>query len=77
MSGADVWDAFLEDRIGDIRDYCETDVINTWLVYLRFQRMRGRLTADEHAAEEARVAEYLAGEDRPHFRKFLDAWGRA
>ena len=77
MSGADVWDAFLQGRIGDIRDYCETDVLNTWLVYLRFQRMRGRLTAAEHAAEEARVAEYLAGEDRPHFRKFLDAWGRA
>jgi len=76
MSGADVWDAFLESRIGDIRDYCETDVLNTWLVYLRFQRMRGRLTAAEHAAEEVRVAEYLAGEDRPHFRKFLEAWGR-
>ena len=76
MSGADVWDAFLEGRIGDIRDYCETDVINTWLVYLRFQRMRGRLTAAEHAAEEARVAEYLAEENRPHFRKFLEAWER-
>ena len=27
-----------------IRRYCETDVINTWLIFLRFQHMRGRLT---------------------------------
>ena len=77
MSGAHVWDAYLEGRIGDIRDYCETDVLNTWLVYLRFQRMRGRLTADGLTAEETRVADYLRAESRPHFKAFLEAWGRA
>ena len=25
----------------DIRDYCETDVVSTYLVFLRFQLMRG------------------------------------
>ena len=36
MSGAKVWDKYREGGIGEIRDYCETDVLNTWLVYLRF-----------------------------------------
>ena len=31
----------LDGGIRQIRDYCETDVINTWLVYLRFEFMRG------------------------------------
>lgn len=77
MSGADVWDAFLAGRVQQIRDYCETDVLNTLLVYLKFQRMRGRLAPAAHEEEEARVVEYLRGENRPHFTAFLEAWGRA
>ncbi len=74
MSGADVWDAFQAGRIEAIRDYCESDVLNTWLVYLRFQQMRGRLTASEHAAEEDRVAGFLADAGKPHLEEFLRAW---
>ncbi len=44
FDGSQVWDAYLRGEITRIRQYCETDVINTWLVYLRFQHMRGRLT---------------------------------
>ncbi|MDX1694824.1 MAG: 3'-5' exonuclease, partial [Ketobacteraceae bacterium] len=44
MSGARVWDAFQEGDIKGIRDYCETDVLNTWLVYLRFLLMKATLT---------------------------------
>lgn len=35
MDGSKVWDAFSEGNITDIRDYCETDVVNTYLVYCR------------------------------------------
>ena len=42
-----------------IRRYCETDVINTWLVFLRFQHMRGRLT-DAGLADELRAHARLA-----------------
>ena len=37
FSGAQVWDAFQAGEIARIRQYCETDVLNTYLVYLRFQ----------------------------------------
>lgn len=77
MSGADVWDAWLAGQVGAVRDYCETDVLNTWLVYLRFERLRGRLTAEEVAAEEARVVETLTRDGRPHLLQFLAAWKRA
>jgi predicted PolB exonuclease-like 3'-5' exonuclease len=74
MSGAGVWDAFLEGRVADIRNYCETDVINTYLIYLRFELLRGRLNPEEHDRESELVRTWLGGADRAHFREFLDAW---
>ena len=74
MSGEAVWDAFLEGRIEDIRDYCETDVLNTYLIYLRFELMRGRLEPDEHERECARLRSWLAGTGRPHLNGFLEVW---
>jgi predicted PolB exonuclease-like 3'-5' exonuclease len=74
MSGAQVWDAYLDGQIEHIRNYCETDVLNTFLVYLRFQMIRGNLTADEYAAELALVRASLVGAERPHLNEFLAAW---
>ncbi|MCK9530676.1 MAG: 3'-5' exonuclease [Gammaproteobacteria bacterium] len=74
MSGAKVWDAFQAGDIAGIRNYCETDVLNTYLVYLRFELMRGRLTPEGHAAEVQRVREMLSADERPHLQEFLTHW---
>ncbi len=74
MSGAKVWDKFLEGAIGEIRDYCETDVVNTWLVYLRFQYMRGHLDDADLERELELVRETLESMKRPHTDEFLAAW---
>ena len=78
MDGSAVWQGWLDGRIDDIRDYCETDVVNTYLVWLRFQKMRGVLTAAEHVAEVTVVRNalaHLASAGTEHWRKFLAAWG--
>lgn len=74
MSGDKVWDAWLDGQIESIRNYCETDVLNTFLIFLRFELMRGRLLQDEYAAEVARVREVLGQQSKPHFQEFLAAW---
>lgn len=74
MSGAKVWDAFQAGELSAIRQYCETDVLNTWLVFLRFQLMRGQLTREHHVLEEQKVKEYLQRKNLPHFLAFLTAW---
>jgi 3'-5' exonuclease len=74
MSGDKVWSCFLEGGITQIRDYCETDVLNTFLIFLRFELMRGRLNQGEHEAELERVRALLAADDRPHLQAFLSAW---
>jgi hypothetical protein len=74
LDGAQVWEAFRAGRIADIRGYCEADVLNTWLVYLRFQVMRGVLDRDEHRREVALARATIAALDAPHWREFLARW---
>jgi hypothetical protein len=74
MSGAKVWDAFQAGDLAGIRNYCETDVLNTYLVYLRFQHLRGQLDDIGYADEQARVRAVLAESEAAHLREFLEAW---
>ena len=74
MSGAKVWDSWLAGDIEGIRNYCETDVLNTFLVYLRFELMRGHLTPEGFDAECERLKTYLRSEGKPHLSEFLEAW---
>ncbi len=74
MSGDKVWSRFREGAIGEIRDYCETDVLNTWLVYLRFEYMRGNLDDADLEREYALVRTTLEKLDKPHLNEFLAAW---
>jgi 3'-5' exonuclease len=74
MSGANVWSAYQRGELAAIRDYCETDVLNTYLIYLRFQLIRGVLDPQGYQAELAQVETKLEQSDRPHLRLFLDAW---
>lgn len=74
MNGAQVWEYYCAGKIADIRAYCETDVLNTYLVYLRWELFRGNLDADGYARETARVRELLRAEKKPHFEQFLAAW---
>lgn len=77
MDGGKVWDAWLAGNIKAIRDYCETDVLNTYLVYLRFELLRGRLDQQEYEAECRLVRETLEREAKPHLSEFLAAWPAA
>ena len=74
MSGDKVWDKYLEGGIQEIRDYCETDVLNTWLCFLRFEYMRGFLDDKELEREYELVRNTLTSMDQPHLNEFLQAW---
>lgn len=73
-SGAEVWDQYLAGRVQEIRDYCETDALNTYLVYLRFELMRGNLDEPRWRAECERVRATLREMNKPHLNDFLTAW---
>lgn len=74
MDGSQVWDAWRSGLQDEIRDYCETDVANTWLLYCRFQLMRGAMTPDEYEAEIMLTRQALGALEGDHWREFLAAW---
>lgn len=74
MDGSQVHAAFLDGKLDDIRRYCETDVMNTWLMYCRFQKMRGGFTEAEHAREVALARDSLKAIDELHWAEYLAAW---
>jgi predicted PolB exonuclease-like 3'-5' exonuclease len=74
VGGADVWPSYREGKIQLIRDYCEVDVLNTFLLYLRFQVMRGLMLANAYEAECTLVRESLQKRPEAHWREFLSLW---
>ena len=74
MSGDKVWDCYIGGGIEEIRNYCETDVLNTYLVYLRYELIRGRLTENAYEGECNKVRDMLNNETKPHLKDFLEAW---
>lgn len=74
MDGSGVYAAVRAGRLEDVRRYCETDVLNTYLVYLRFRLLRGELTAGEYAREISLARERIMALNAPHWREFVAAW---
>ena len=71
MDGSKVWENYQAGHIQDIRHYCETDVLNTYLVYLRFELMRGKLSESNYSLKINTLKQFLR---ESHFEEFLAAW---
>ena len=74
ISGEQVWPCFIDGGIVKIRHYCETDALNTYLVYLQFEMIRGRIDGAQLAKEHALLEKELADSGHPHLHEFLSAW---
>jgi predicted PolB exonuclease-like 3'-5' exonuclease len=79
LDGSQVAALVDEGRIAEVRDYCETDVLSTYLVYLRHRLHTGGLSPEGHDRAVADVIAYIEScrAERPHLARFLEAWGRA
>lgn len=74
MDGSKVWQAFQDHQLADIRAYCETDVVNTYLMYCRFQLMRGGLSPQEFDHEVELVQQTLAELPGSQWMEYLRAF---
>jgi predicted PolB exonuclease-like 3'-5' exonuclease len=48
-------------RIKDVADYCETDVVNTYRVWLRYELFRGTLDEAQYATSESNLKSFILG----------------
>lgn len=76
VDGSQVTSLYDAKKISEIRNYCETDVINTYLLYLLYQHHTGTLSGDNFEASKEDLINYLQmhSEQKPHFTNFLNQW---
>jgi predicted PolB exonuclease-like 3'-5' exonuclease len=74
MDGSQVYGAYLDGRTDEIRRYCETDAMNTYLLWCRFEKMRSHLDQTGYEREIALARETVATLDESHWREYLAAW---
>ena len=72
IDGSQVWDFYQQDKLEDIVNYCEADVVNTYLVYLRFQLMRGEFSAEKHYQSRHQLYQLLGTAEHQHLDSFID-----
>jgi predicted PolB exonuclease-like 3'-5' exonuclease len=73
IRGEDVEKYYREGRIQEIADYCESDVVNTYQLWLRHELFCGRLTESGFQASEANLAEFIKarGNTKPHLAELV------
>jgi predicted PolB exonuclease-like 3'-5' exonuclease len=59
IDGSEVERYFLEGKITEIADYCETDIVNTYRVWLRYELFRGKLTPIQYQFSEQKLKEFI------------------
>ena len=73
ISGADVDRYYREGRIREIADYCESDVLNTYRVWLRYELFRGGLSYEGFRRSEDNLMQFIAvrGNTKPHLSDMI------
>ena len=73
IGGADVERYGREGRVAEVAAYCETDVVNTYRVWLLYELFRGRLTENGLQASEANLRDYIQfrSDAKPHLAYVL------
>jgi len=74
LDGSKVWEAYQAGEIESIRNYCAADAANTYLVFQRFQLVRGLADPVRYEKELRLVRDTLARAGEPHWREFLARW---
>lgn len=74
MEGGAVWARFQAGDLQGIRDYCEADAANTYLLFLRFQQLRGIYSIQHYRRECTVLREFLEKQRGAHWAEFLERW---
>jgi hypothetical protein len=59
ISGGEVEKYYRDGHIREIAEYCESDVLNTYRVWLRYELFRGRLSEAQFEASEAGLVDFI------------------
>ena len=74
VDGSQVMQMHDAGKIKEITDYCESDVINTYLLYLIYQHHNGSLSKASYHKCKKELKDFLQSklELKPHFKDFIN-----
>ena len=71
VSGDQVDSLFYEDKVKEIKEYCESDVLNTYWLYLKYELLKGNITKEDYLDYLHIMSENLA-EEKSYTKVFVD-----
>lgn len=76
MEGNQIWKHYLQGNQQLLREYCEIKVLQTYLLYLRLELIRGTFTPTDYQQEYQQVKIFLEQTEahKTHFKQFLNQW---
>jgi predicted PolB exonuclease-like 3'-5' exonuclease len=68
ISGAEIEKLYRDSRIREIAEYCESDAVNTYRVWLRYELFRGRLSDERFHGSKACLTDFIKARanTKPH-----------
>ncbi|MCU7611527.1 3'-5' exonuclease [Anaplasma capra] len=72
--GSEVTRMYDLGQLPQIRDYCESDVLNTYLIYLRLMHHQGRMASDGYNECVRDLLAYLQSSGNKHMLDFIAEW---
>ena len=70
IDGSKVTEYYLKNDIKTIRDYCETDVLNTYLVFLKYQLIANNISENEYNKFRKEIFLLLDESENQHWQEF-------
>ncbi|MFL1780468.1 putative 3'-5' exonuclease related to the exonuclease domain of PolB [Candidatus Hepatincolaceae symbiont of Richtersius coronifer] len=74
INGSQITDLYDQGKLIEIRNYCETDVLNTYLVYLRYALHTCKISTACYYQEVKNILQYLQNSKKEHFDAFILQW---
>lgn len=74
IDGSMVEQMYYEGKIQEIRDYCELDVLNTYILYLRYAHHIGKMNRDGYLKSISEIISFLTSGNKEHYNMFLEKW---
>ena len=70
-SGKVVWDFYVDNKMHEITQYCEADVLNTYLIYIHHQSTIGEISKDQLREKKGTLKSFLSSSEH-HHNEFLE-----
>ena len=65
-SGKVVWDLYVDNKMHEITQYCEADVLNTYLIYIHHQSTIGEISKNQLREKKETLKSFLSSSEHDH-----------